>query len=404
MRVPSKNPADALAQCVAAYGERGIESGERITSINRGLARIWLCSNGVPARTVAKFTLEALREIWADASDELLNMWKAESPNVTAQSAPASDNSDDGDEAEKLAKALRAFTASRAKQAPLDEQRVKELIEQHSVKTVRHEIVFNGKAVTLPTQAFHPVFPEVLAAIAAGLNVLLVGPAGSGKTHLCEQISKALSLDFSFTGAVLQEHKLLGFRNPMGEVIRTSFRDRYENGGVFLFDEMDASSPVALLAFNAGLANSAQDFPDACVPRHPDFRAVATANTKLTGQDRQYVGRNQLDAASADRFYMVEMDYSAEVERAIYCGTSAPSVSLYKPRLLTQAEREQWVTYVQKARAGVALHGIRHVVSARAIASGIKALEAGIPRSKVETAVLWKSMSAADISRVKGSF
>jgi len=54
--------------------------------------------------------------------------------------------------------------------------------------------------------------------------------------------------------------------NAQGKLVRTVYRDSYENGGVFLWDEMDASSPNAMLAFNAGLANGHQDFPDAVFP------------------------------------------------------------------------------------------------------------------------------------------
>jgi hypothetical protein len=34
-------------------------------------------------------------------------------------------------------------------------------------------------------------------------------------------------------------------------VVNTDFRRAYKDGGLFLFDEIDASFPQALLAFNA---------------------------------------------------------------------------------------------------------------------------------------------------------
>jgi hypothetical protein len=40
----------------------------------------------------------------------------------------------------------------------------------------------------------------------------------------------------------------------------------------------------------------------------------AAANTYGTGADALYVGRNQLDAATLDRFYVVEMDYDRKLE------------------------------------------------------------------------------------------
>lgn len=408
MKLPSKSPSEALALCVAAYGERSEASARTITSANRNLVKQWLVANGVASASASSFALDTLREIWADHTDGVLNIWRNAQPAPVpaipsdASEATRADTATD-DAAENLVKAIQALTVQRAKVAPLDEARVLHLIQQHAKKTVRHEITFQGKTASLDGEIFHPCFPEVLAAISAGLNVLLVGPAGSGKTHLAEQVAKALSFDFSFTGAVMQEHKLLGFRNPMGEVVRTAFRERYEHGGIFLFDEMDGSSAQALLAFNAGLANGQQDFPDGCIARHENFRVIASANTYGTGADRQYVGRNQLDAASLDRFYVIPMDYCEATERAIYSGGNVPAVSLYKPRRLSDTERADWTAYVHKTRASVARLGLRHVVSARAIASGLKSLAAGIPRATVERAVIWKNLPAADIQKIKGA-
>lgn len=396
MRVPSLSPAAALDKCIALYGPRSEASAANINSGNRREAKLWLTAMGVPSAAVSGMALETLREIYADISDVCLGMF-IPAPATSAQPAP-------DDAAANLVAAIQALTVQGAKSAPLDEARVVELIRQHSVKTVRHEIALpNGRVVTLPDEAFHPVFPEVLAAIAAGLNVMIVGPAGSGKTHLAEQVAKALGLDYSFTGAIMQEHKVLGFRNPMGETVRTAFRDRYEHGGLFLADEIDASSANALLALNAGLANGSQDFPDGNVKRHPDFRGIASANTFGTGANAQYVGRNQLDAASLDRFYVIPMGYDEATERAIYLGETPKPVALFKPRALSDQEKVDWVNYVHKARAGVERANMRHVVSGRAIASGLKALAMGIPLANVRRGALWKNQGPADIAKAMGA-
>jgi cobaltochelatase CobS len=388
VNIPSRSPAEALAQAVAIYGERGAESAAKINSDNRSFVKFWLTACGVPSADVSTFKLAALKELWSDTTDETLGEW-VKSPSG------ASD-----DKAKRAADAIRDLIGA----AHMDEARVIELINQHATKTVRNEIALpNGRVITLPAEAYHPVFPEVLAAIASGLNVLLVGPAGSGKTHLCEQVAKAIGADFSFTGAIMQEHKALGFINAKGEVVRTAFRDRYELGGLFLADEIDASSAQALLTLNAGLANSSQDFPDANIKRHSDFRAIASANTFGTGANAQYVGRNQLDAASLDRFFVIQMDYDEATERAIYLGEAPSPVSLFSPRRLTQAEKAAWVDYCHAARRGVAALAVRHVVSSRAIAAGLKALEAGIPRATVERGALWKNLDAATIAKIKAA-
>lgn len=231
----------------------------------------------------------------------------------------------------------------------------------------------------------HEVFKEVCNAVNQGLNVLLVGPAGCGKTYMAEEVASVLGLNFRFTGAVSSEYKLLGFVDAQGRVVRTEYREAYEHGGVFLWDELDGSSAQALLSFNAGLANGHQDFPDKVVTAHPDFRAIASANTYGNGADRMYVGRNQLDAASLDRFYVVCMDYDEGLERKLY-GT------------------HEWVVYVQAARQAMRdLGGIRHVISMRAIQMGLKMLETDVPRPVIEKAVLWRHLQDDDVRKIKAA-
>jgi cobaltochelatase CobS len=258
---------------------------------------------------------------------------------------------------------------------------LKDLPHNGAVTTIKIERP-DVPTITLSAEPRHRVFGELLKALSAGLNVMLVGPAGCGKTHLCEQVAKALDRAFSFNGAVDSRFMLSGFIDAQGVYRDTLYRRSYEHGGVHLFDEIDGSSANALLYLNAGLANGQQDFPDTVVQRHENSLLVASANTFGNGADRLYIGRNQLDAASTDRFYVIEMDYDTELEVALYGAA-------------------EWVGFVHQVRAAVKTLALRHVVSMRAIDSGLKALAAGIDREAVEKAVLWRHLSAADIAKIK---
>lgn len=231
----------------------------------------------------------------------------------------------------------------------------------------------------------HVVFKEFIDAVNAGENVLLVGPSGCGKTRMFHDAAKVMGRESGFTGAVSSEHKLLGYTDAHGRLVRTVYRDSYEHGKWFLWDELDASSAQAMLSFNSGLANGYQDFPDAVVPRHKNFRAIASANTYGHGADRQYVGRNQMDAASLDRFYVIPMDYDEALEKALYGNC-------------------EWVRYVQKARKTVRELGLRHVVSMRAIESGLRMMKGGkTPRADIERGALWKHLAKDDVTRIKNT-
>ena len=168
----------------------------------------------------------------------------------------------------------------------------------------------------------HEKFETVLKFVANDEPVFLTGPAGNGKNELCKQVAKALDLKFYFTNAVTQEYKLTGFTDAMGEYQETQFFKAFTEGGLFMLDEMDASIPEVLVILNAAIANRYFDFPAPIGYReaHPDFRVIAAGNTLGHGADFEYVGRNQLDSASLDRFAVVRIDYSPAIEEAVANG------------------------------------------------------------------------------------
>jgi len=280
----------------------------------------------------------------------------------------------------------------------ITEARVLELIATNGGRPAHVTIDLTAPNVNLSGDAvMHHKFPLLAAAVASRVNVMLVGPAGSGKTTAAKQAATALGLPFYGTGALSSEYKLSGFIDAQGRIVSTAFRKAFEHGGVFLFDEMDASLPSALLAFNAALANDWMDFPDANVQRHPDFRVIAGANTFGTGADRQYVGRNQLDAASLDRYAVLEWGYDEALE-ASFLGLPAPKGAPAPVSILPRVEEEvkglavRWIDRVRKVRGAVDSLKVRHVVSPRATLNGTKLLAAGWDWHNVEEAVIWKGL------------
>lgn len=163
----------------------------------------------------------------------------------------------------------------------------------------------------------HYEFENILKLVAADIPVFLTGPAGCGKNVICKQIADALGLQFFFSNAVTQEYKITGFIDANGHYQETQFYKAFTQGGVFMLDEMDASTPEVLVILNAAIANRYFDFPNGRVDAHPDFRIVAAGNTYGTGADIEYTGRFQLDASSLDRFAIVEVSYDENIELAI---------------------------------------------------------------------------------------
>lgn len=280
----------------------------------------------------------------------------------------------------------------------VSEARIIELIKEHGGRPAEVHLDLTGKDVDISGETvMHYKFPLLVSAIAAGVNVMLVGPAGSGKTTSAVKAAEALGLKFYGTGAINSEYKLTGFIDAQGRIVSTAFRKAFEEGGVFLFDEMDASLPGALLAFNAALANDWMDFPDQVVKRHPDFRVIAGCNTYGVGADRQYVGRNQLDAASLDRYVVLDWDYDEALESS-FVGAPVPRGAPSPQSIHPLQEKDvapaahRFLDRVRSVRKAITELKVRHVVSPRATIHGAKLLAAGWPQKEVEDSVIWKGL------------
>lgn len=164
----------------------------------------------------------------------------------------------------------------------------------------------------------HKMLEPLLKFVSMDEPTMLVGPAGTGKNVLCKQVADALGLEFYFTSAVTQEYKLTGYGDANGNYVKTQFYEAFTKGGIFLFDEVDASIPEAMVVVNSAIANRYFDFPVVGrVQAHPDFRIIACANTYGTGASMEYVGRNQLDGATLNRFAILEVNYDTRIEEGV---------------------------------------------------------------------------------------
>lgn len=228
---------------------------------------------------------------------------------------------------------------------------------------------------------FHKNFNKILQIVGQKIPLMLIGPAGSGKNHTLEQVAQALDLPFYFSNSITQEYKLTGFIDAGGIYHETEFYKAFTTGGLFFFDEIDASCAESLIIINAALANGYFDFPNGRVNAHEDFRVVAAANTFGTGADMIYVGRNQLDGATLDRFATMEFDYDENIEKTI-----SADDELYK--------------FIISVRNAIKKRRLRFVVSMRATINASKMLQAGIDKETIVKSVITKSMTKDDINTI----
>ena len=256
------------------------------------------------------------------------------------------------------------------------DEELKELRDQVK-KNQKLEVNVEGKTNVIQGLR-HKQLEQLIKYAMLRLSPLLVGMAGTGKTHAAEQVAEALGLNFYSisVGAQTTKTDIMGYMDAGGNYVRTHFREAYENGGVFLMDEIDAGNANVLITINAALSNGLSAFPDAMIKKHDDFVFIASANTFGNGANRQYVGRNQLDAATLDRFALIEWLIDDELEENLSFGVNGAA----------------WYMAVRAARDYVAEKRIRALVSPRATQKGCKLLDIGQPLDEVIEATMLGSV------------
>ena len=239
--------------------------------------------------------------------------------------------------------------------------------------------------------------PLVRAALQADVPIWLHGEAGSGKSTAGEQAADSLGLPFRSIslGPTTSKSDLMGYRDATGNYHNTAYREVYENGGVFMFDEIDNGSASILTILNSALANGHGEFPDSRVPRHETARFIASANTIGRGATSEYVGRAPIDAATIDRFAFIPMDTDEDLEDALILGTEINRSPLDISAGEVPSPKE-WLATVRAHRQALGELGIRAIISQRASLYGVRLAKQGVGKDWLGAMLLYKGMKEHD--------
>lgn len=259
------------------------------------------------------------------------------------------------------------------------EEATKKLVQKNPCKTIIINIPEQKKKLQT-TDLFHKDFDKVLKLVLTKKPVFLKGPAGSGKNVIIEQIARILNLQFRYINDVTDEFKVTGFVDANGNYIETQFFKGFTQGGVMFIDEIDNSSPSALLSINSAIGtgyNHYMSFPDGNFYKaHEDFYLIAAANTFGTGADMIYTGRQGLDGASLNRFIPVVIDYDQDLERQL-------------------VNHEEILPLFWEVRKLINENTIRHVISTRNITNASDFLDADF---NLEDIFDWTIVQGMDIN------
>lgn len=378
----ARTPSMTTAECEAILGPRGALN---VNADNRNTAKKWLVATGYPAAFVGGLSMFELAMAYNDKPDwrEKLDKKLAEmrqlqadcgedepaAPVVPVDGAPvaapvvASVNPfPAGNDAQAALQALSALFNRNA----LTETQIREIARHEVAQIAPRPIEVHFGNVDRPAvridEHVSPQFDRVLRLTANGANVLLVGPAGCGKTHMAEQVAKALGATYGAIhgSAGASESALTGWLLPVEggkfEYCPSVFVSLYEQGeSLFLCDELDAFDPNMLIVANGALANGHMHIPHRrhapCVIRGKNARIMATANTYGTGANPIYAGRSPLDAATLDRFVIVTIDYDRNLESTIGAANGLDASEMASIWALRDKVRESALRRVVSTRA-----------------------------------------------------
>lgn len=273
---------------------------------------------------------------------------------------------------------------------PVD--RVKQIIQEALAGTVSTINVVRPDHTSVNVGRQHYKFPLIMAAINARVPFLLVGPAGSSKTSAVETAFKSAGLTFEAisVGPMTSKADLFGFIDAAGHYHETSTVRQATQGGGMLWDELDAGNAGVLTYGNMLLSNGHVALPTGMRDKHADFCMAGTANTYGMGANRVYVGRNQIDGATLDRFAVIDWDYDEGFEASLIgVHKASPTLTIDEGGITSP---DEWLAHLIKVRHCAERLGVRHIISPRATINGVKLFTAGVGRKHVEEMVLWKGL------------
>lgn len=243
--------------------------------------------------------------------------------------------------------------------------------EVQAIRSARPVVFTIGdKVSTLPITGQHYLFPKLVQFLESQdleyRNILLIGPASSGKSRAARAFAELKGLTLYSQPQTVDSFGVLGIETPT-KIIITPFAEAWENGGVLLIDEISMNGSDAIGAMNDALAGGFAALPGkGYVKRHPDCYVIAGDNSD-TGASAKYSARQVLDGSTLDRFIRMEWPIDPALETTL------------------AGDKRSWLECVRAIRTYIDDKDIEHVgATVRAVIQGRNMLNRGTSLTRLD--------------------
>lgn len=249
---------------------------------------------------------------------------------------------------------------------------------------------------TAPDYVKPNVYEQIKLAVLAGMNPVIFGPAGSGKSRLCKELAADIGKPFhtmSFSGGLRYSQV---FGSQALEEGSTAWKpapllDWILDPALILLDEIFAADPEVLLGLNSLLEPDTRNIttPAGVIEVNHGCSFIACSNSNGRQQTRQYTGTTRTDDSLLDRlippFYM---DYDPQAERKII------------KRLIDDETARTLTDTLESFRAQIKRNQIPFDPSTRRLIGACKLVKAGFKPMEAFKLSFMATLSPAELQKI----
>jgi len=238
----------------------------------------------------------------------------------------------------------------------------------------------------------HKDYQRLLNMLRAKSKIFLHGAVpGCGKSHCTFDAATELGLEYASLSLTktTPDHRLMGFKNAIGEYQDTPFSRWAEYGGLFTIEEICNGSGPIFTSLCSMLEHGYIAFPHKVIQVDFDKSLlIIVDNTDGRGGNELFPDREALDTAFITRFDFLEWSLDEKLEKGI-CQTIDDSPTA-----------REWLKWVRSIRKFAKDAYPQLMVSPRTAFSGTRLLHHETDLDKLAHATLWKGTHKTTIESI----